>query len=118
MSKNKSKIAARKTGGHDIVKLNYADRMVAPRESIADRYDFILKITTGKTQGEIIKQYLHLLTIYKENDDIINKISKRTGISRYEIIKKLDFYSNKYNTQADLIIFFSLARTVKQQFKN
>ena len=108
MSNNKSRLLDRMTGRHYIGAP--AKPFINRLESSEEDLQFIRLVTSGKSDDEIIKQFMFILTHFKTNSELLSRVSKRTSFERDEVLKKLVFYSKKYADQVELDALFGRNR--------
>ena len=108
MSNNKSRLLDRKTGRQNIgaPAKAFENRLESNEEDL----QFIRLVTTGKSDDEVIKQFLLLLSQFRTNSDLLSRITNRTNLKRDEVIKKLAFYARKYTDRLELEALFGRNR--------
>jgi hypothetical protein len=99
MSNNKSRQLARKTGSHLVGVPLRAERRF---EDVEEHRAFVLRATGKISPEEAIAQFIFILSRYKTNSEIVDRLSSSTGLAKDALKKQLDLYSRIYRSPAEL----------------
>jgi hypothetical protein len=103
MSNNKSRHLARRTGSH-LVGLPF--RAERGFEDVEEHRFFIKRVTGQNSTEAAITRFEFILKRYKLNTDLVETISRNSGLSKEELRKSLDFYARLYTSPDELWALF------------
>lgn len=101
MSNNKSKHLARMAGGHKVF-LPESDHIQVSDAELEKRRDFV-KLASGSTSLNLmINIFSEILLTFKSDPQVVDQVSKRTGLSKRDTVSRLAFFSEEYGSRLEI----------------
>ena len=107
MSNNKSRQLARKSGGQNVfmpgsyvysTEINFQ----ISEEERKRRVDFISVASGCKDINLVFNAFLEILEKFESDPKLVDKVSRRIGLSKHMTVSKLVIYKNEYGEKAKL----------------
>ena len=115
MSNNKSNKLARKAGGHTVFQLG-AGNGVSFNLDLLSHYKFMLSVTIGGSQGEVIKEFYKILQTYKDNPLVVVEVIRKTRLERQEVMRLLNFLNRVYKSESEIMKLFMFHKIQNTSF--
>ena len=107
MSNNKSRQLARKSGGQNVfmpgsyVYSTEIDVQISEEER-QRRVDFVSTASGCKKINLVFNVFLEILEKFESDPKLVDKVSRRIGLSKRMTVSELVFYKNEYGKRANL----------------
>ncbi len=75
-------------------------------EDVEEHRSFIKRVTGQNSTEGAITDFTFILKRYKLNSDLVDRISRNSGLSKDELRKSLDFYARIYTSPDELWVLF------------
>lgn len=107
MSNNKSRQLARKSGGQNVFMPGsyvYSTEIVVQisEEERQSRVDFICIASGCKNINLVFNVFLEILEKFESDPKLVDKVSRRVGLSKRMTVSELVFYKKEYGERAKL----------------
>ena len=107
MSNNKSRQLARKSGGQNVFMpgsyvYSTEKNFQISEEERQRRVDFVSVASGCKNINLVFNAFLEILEKFESDPKLVDKVSRRVGLSKQMTVSQLVFYKNEYGERAKL----------------
>ena len=107
MSNNKSRQLARKSGGQNVFMpglyvYSTEKEFQMSEEERKSRVDFICAASGCKDLNFVFNVFLEILVRFESDPKLVDKVSRRIGLSKRMTVSKLLLYKNEYDERENL----------------
>jgi hypothetical protein len=102
MTNNKSKHLARMAGGHKVFLPESEKKYQVSDDELQRRRDFVTRASGSKSMNVIINTFSEFLLTFESNPQVVDQVSRRTGLSKRETVNSLVFFKNEYGTRLEI----------------
>ena len=107
MSNNKSRQLARKSGGQNVFMpgsyvYSTVKNFQISEEERQRRVDFVRVASGCKNINLVFNAFVEILEKFESDPTLVDKVSRRIGLSKRITVSKLEFYKNEYGERANL----------------
>lgn len=101
MSNNRSKHLARKAGGHKVF-LPESEHIQVSDAELQRRRDYVTLASGSTSLNLIINLFTDILLTFESDPQIVDQVSKRTGLSKRETVSRLAFFRDEYGSRLEI----------------
>ena len=100
MSKNKSNQLARSAGGHKVFQPELSKGLSETERQ--KRIAFVMMASGEKSINSVVDSFYKILTTFEANPKVVDEVSKRTKLSKRELVSRLAFYKKEYEDVVEI----------------